>query len=141
MAKGSIRLSEKHGVNPTLGRCFYCGGETNEIGLLGRLPGDAEAPRRAVLSMEPCGTCAEHMKAGVIEVRDGEEGENPYRTGAMSVMRDDAVRRLIQPPALADDVLRRRMCFVPAAVWTMLGLPRTKEEAEAVGSAWQEGGR
>ena len=53
----NIRLSEKHGLNPTLGICFYCGKETGEIGLLGRMKDDEEAPRYAILSKEPCDEC------------------------------------------------------------------------------------
>ena len=59
-----IRLSEKHGLNPTLGLCFFCGQETGEIGLLGRLKGDKEAPRKAVLNYEPCDKCKEQWAAG-----------------------------------------------------------------------------
>lgn len=58
----SITLSKKHGVNPTLGMCFVCGGDTSEIGLLGRVPQDAEAPRQMVLSYEPCDKCQERLK-------------------------------------------------------------------------------
>ena len=51
----SIRLSEKHGLNPTLGVCFFCGEETGEIGLLGKLKGDREASTSlSVLSMPSC---------------------------------------------------------------------------------------
>ena len=38
----SIKISQKHGVNPTIPICFWCGKEKNEIALLGKLPGDAE---------------------------------------------------------------------------------------------------
>ena len=39
----SIKLSPKHGVNPTMGKCMRCGAPTNEIAMLGRLKGDEEA--------------------------------------------------------------------------------------------------
>ena len=42
----SIRISEKHGVNPTIPICFYCGEDKNEVALLGKLHGDKEAPMR-----------------------------------------------------------------------------------------------
>ena len=57
MAKNSIRLSEKHGVTPTIPVCFGCGKQKNEIALLGRLPNDAEAPMNMVLNYDPCEEC------------------------------------------------------------------------------------
>ena len=85
MAK-DIRLSEKHGVNPTLGRCFWCGGDSGEIGLLGRLPGDAEAPRHLVLSYDPCDVCAPQWAQGVVFIEANAEpayeGQPPLRTSA-----------------------------------------------------------
>lgn len=43
----SIRLSEKHGVNPSITICPICGKETG-IALLGKLKGDKEAPRKII---------------------------------------------------------------------------------------------
>jgi hypothetical protein len=76
-----------------------------------------------------CGECKELMHQGVvfISVRDGEEGkDNPYRTGSMCVLREEAVRdRLpIQPDELKEQIISKRMCFVPDAAWDMLGFPR-----------------
>lgn len=50
----NIRLSEKHGVNPSITICPICGKETG-IALLGKLKGDKEAPMR-ILS-DPCDDC------------------------------------------------------------------------------------
>lgn len=61
----SIKLSPKHGVNPTMGRCMWCGESTNEIAMLGKLKGDEEAPRYSVLSYEPCDRCKETWNKGV----------------------------------------------------------------------------
>ena len=70
-----IRISPKHGVNPSMSRCYFCDGEKNELILTGMLPGDAEAPREAVWNTEPCDQCKEYMKQGVIiiSIRDGED--------------------------------------------------------------------
>lgn len=43
----SIRLSEKHGVNPSITICPVCGKDTG-IAILGRLKGDEEAPRKII---------------------------------------------------------------------------------------------
>lgn len=67
MNKG-IPISEKYGVNPTLGVCFWCGRHTGEIALLGKLPKDAEAPKETVLSYEPCEECAKTFNEGVLVI-------------------------------------------------------------------------
>ena len=50
----NIRLSEKHGVNPSITICPICGKETG-IALLGKLKGDKEAPMRML--SDPCDDC------------------------------------------------------------------------------------
>lgn len=65
----SIKISPKHGVNPTIPICFFCGEEKQEIALLGKIGGkseDLEAPRHMVLDYEPCDKCKEQMKLGVV---------------------------------------------------------------------------
>lgn len=82
MAKG-ISVSKKHGVNPTMLICPICHHETNGLALLGKLPGDAEAPRYS-LDREPCDDCRGVIEAGgvmLIEVKDGSTGQSPERTG------------------------------------------------------------
>lgn len=103
---GSIRLSEKHGLNPSMCQCFFCG-ETKAIALMGRLKDDAEAPRQCVMDYEPCETCQTHMSHGVtlIEVSETQplDGRPPmiargdkkvYPLGSWIVMTPDAVKRL-----------------------------------------------
>lgn len=95
MSSRSIRLSEKHGVNPSILHCPICGKETG-IGLLGKLKGDAEAPRDMVDS-NPCENCQKVIDGGghfIIEVRDGESGNNPYRTGRLVAITTEACERL-----------------------------------------------
>lgn len=69
----NLPLSEKHGVNPSVGHCYFCQ-KSMEVILFGRLPGDAEAPRDVTLHMEPCPECKKLMELGIliIGVRDGE---------------------------------------------------------------------
>lgn len=79
MSKG-IELSPKHGLNPTIPVCFWCGKDKNEIALLGRIrekttnrfganvterDSDIEAPRRMVLDYEPCDECKKMWESGV----------------------------------------------------------------------------
>ena len=128
-----IKLSPKHGVNPSMGLCFYCNEPDGTIVLPGRLAGDAEAPRQAVWTREPCDKCKGYMAQGVIlvQVRDGETGENPYRLGGWAVVKDDAIRRMVHPASLADQILKTRFTFVPDEVWKALGLDRTTPDPEA----------
>ena len=99
----SIKLSPKHGVNPCMPVCFFCGDTKNEIALLGRIGGkeDLEAPMRAVLDYEPCEECRKKFAEGVllIEVTDypnmdnqPQIAKNAYPTGRYSVVRPEALR-------------------------------------------------
>jgi hypothetical protein len=127
MSRG-IRVSEKHGVNPSLQQCFYCG-EAMGVILFGKLkPKDGDrdpaAPRMVCLDKEPCNTCKKLMEQGVmlVSVRDGESGENPHRTGRLCVLREDAIRRIFASE-FADTVCKSRFAFVEDKMWAMIGLP------------------
>ena len=115
----SIKLSPKYGVNPTMGRCMWCGEPTNEIAMLGRLKGDVEAPKYSVLSYKPCDKCKEIWSQGVAliectpnEFEDGRppftkdsNGEPVYPTGHLFVIRPEAVSNLFHTDCKAGDVL------------------------------------
>lgn len=66
MSKKGIKLSPKHGVNPCIPICCWCGEEKNEIALLGKLKDDAGAPRNAVIDYEPCEECQAKFNMGVV---------------------------------------------------------------------------
>jgi len=124
--RGGITLSPKHGVNPAIPRCYFCGKPKNQVILAGKLPKDAEAPQDAIWDSDPCDECLGYMKQGVIliSVRVGEQGDNPYRTGGWVVVRDEAIRRMVQPEELSEKILKERVAFVPDDAWDALGLPR-----------------
>jgi hypothetical protein len=122
-AEPSIRLSEKHGLNPCLGQCYLCGGDTNEIALMGRLKKDAEAPRRAVVSMEPCDKCKGYMQMGIIMI-SVRENDQDYRTGGWCVLKEEVIPRMGMQPEMEAAVLKKRVCFISDDVWDQLGLPR-----------------
>jgi len=95
MGKDSITLSPKHGVNPSITHCPICGKETG-VALLGRLKGDAEAPRD-IRDTHPCPDCQAVLNKGgnfIIETRDGESGDNPFRTGRIVAVTTEAAERL-----------------------------------------------
>jgi len=126
----SIHLSEKHGVNPAIPHCYFCNKEKNEIILAGQLKDDVEAPRGKVWNMEPCDECSSLMEQGIIliSVADGEENkpnnDNPYRTGNFCVIKDEAIKRIINDSELCDHILSIRYAFIPDEVWVLLDLPR-----------------
>lgn len=96
----SIRISEKHGLNPSMDICFFCG-EAKGIALFGKMKGDKEAPRNVLLNYEPCDKCKDAMSKGttIIEVVTEDNGNMPiqdgiYPTGRWCVVRREAAYNL-----------------------------------------------
>lgn len=75
----SIKVSKKHGVNPSLDVCFWCG-EAKGILLMGALKNDAEAPRNSLTNYEPCDKCRAQFDQGVwlAEVNEHPNIENQF---------------------------------------------------------------
>lgn len=96
----SITLSKEYGINPSVDTCFICGKETSLV-LFGASYKDengktAEAPR-TVCSGGLCDTCQKVIDEGgifFIAVKDGERGNNPYRTGQIGALKEEAVQRM-----------------------------------------------
>lgn len=83
MAKDNIKLSPKYGVNPSVLHCICCGKDYG-VAMLGKLRGDNEAPKEIYQGL--CNDCEGVIKQGgamIIEVGDGETGNNPCRTGRL----------------------------------------------------------
>ena len=143
---GSIQLDEQHGLNPSLEECFYCG-EPKGVVLFGKLKpktmkafADAgigrgtEAPHKVVLDYEPCDKCKGVLEQGIMLIGVDEElttdRKNPYRTGKICVITEESASRLFQPEEVRDQVLEKRMAYIPKDVWEMLGIDElAKEEA------------
>lgn len=108
----SIRLSPKHGLNPSVETCAWCGG-TKGIALMGKLKGDAEAPKYITMNYEPCDDCAEKWKMGivVIEVLNSplSEGQSPISEGMYPTGRHVVVKREAMEQIISDDTLRERI--------------------------------
>lgn len=133
-------LSKEHGLNPTIPVCFFCGEAKNEIALTGRAGEkaaramgreDGEMPIKCCLDHTPCDDCAEHMKQGIllISTRDGEEGkDNPYRTGGLWVVKDEAIDRIVASEELAEQIKQARFCFIPDAACDAIGLVKGSAE-------------
>jgi hypothetical protein len=98
-----IKLSDKHGLNPSLNVCPFCG-KDKEIILFGKLKGDAEAPKRVIANYEPCDKCKAKMQLGVtvIEVTTEYHAMEPithnptdaWMTGRWCVLKTESAKRL-----------------------------------------------
>lgn len=96
MSKDSITLSPKHGVNPSILHCMCCGKEYG-LAMLGRLKDDAEAPRDITDGFcDDCQRVIDQEGLMIIEVKDGETGKNPYRTGRLVGITKDAKERMFK---------------------------------------------
>lgn len=97
----SIKLSEKHGVNPSMQVCFWCG-EVIGVALMGRLKGDVEAPKEVVLDYSLCDKCKEKERTYIHLIECiGENNGNPpiakdaYPTGRNMWIKDAALQSII----------------------------------------------
>lgn len=110
----SIKLSPKYGVNPSMIQCFFCGEETGEIALLGRLPKDAEAPKHAVANHEPCKKCKERFSTGFVIF---EALPDRTLTGTYWIMDNEHMRTI-----LSDSMFKRGKALVTEEQARTLGL-------------------
>lgn len=96
--KDEITLSPKHGLNPSLLKCFACG-EDAGIAILGKLKDDEEAPREMTNPNTFCTKCQSVIDQDgllIVSIKDGEKGDNPYRTGKMVGITKDAKERIFK---------------------------------------------
>lgn len=100
--------------------CFFCN-KSKGIMLDRRLR--ETLPREACYDKEPCDDCKNYMSQGIIliSVKDGESGDNPYRTGGWVVIKEQAALKVFDK-----EVLEKRVCFVEDTAWEKLGLPKIK---------------
>ena len=112
----SVKLSPKHGVNPAMARCVWCG-KADRIVLLGRLKGDAEAPKDIFFDYEPCPKCAAGQAQGltIVEVQEEPQGNLPpfqhgvWMTGRWWVIKEEAAQRMFSPEFFEQIKVSRKM--------------------------------
>jgi hypothetical protein len=150
----SIRVSEKHGVNPSVEICFFCMKEVGVV-LFGKMSAarkkkmfphetgyfdeenDAEAPRRVCINKVPCAECKKWMEQGVILISydpkrsDPKNSDDPHRTGGWVVVREELIRKMFSTESVAEEVLAKRCAFVEDEAWDRIGLPRGDVPADA----------
>lgn len=136
-----MRLHPEHGVNPTLGLCFWCGEPNGEVLLVGAAV-SGKAPLRAVGSYDPCSGCKTQMEKGItlLEVvndlpqasgqpciKEISGGAKLYPTGRWVVATPDAVRDVFNDP---EPIIRSKRACVDSAAWELI-MPDGGEDGEA----------
>jgi len=106
--------------------CFLCG-EPKGIVIDRRLKDSLQ--REAVYNFEPCDTCKEWMKKGIILISVSNDSyekhhDNPYRTGGWIVLKEDAFLGLPITQLVKNEILEKRFAFIPDEAWDYFGLPR-----------------
>lgn len=125
MAK-KLKLSEKHGLQPVIPVCYYCGQEKQEIALLGAEGNklakkmgheDGQLPMTAVLDYFPCDTC---RKNGIAITEVESEG-NQTPTGRRWLVSEEAVKHVLAEPKLSQ-VLQTRLIAIDVETAEKVGL-------------------
>jgi len=119
-------MSEKSWVGLEL--CYFC--HEGKGVLLHRRMVKKFPLQGAVYNQEPCDKCAEHMKDGIIliSVRDGEGGQNPYRTGGWVVIKKEAFARIFGDSSIGEAAANKGAAFIENEAWNKLGLPALPEQ-------------
>lgn len=141
----SIRLSEEHGVNPSVEVCFWCG-EPMGVALLGKLKGDAKAPREICTGYEMCDKCKEHNETMIHMIEASRtplhknqpsinKDSNAYPTGRNFWIKDEALKVLLKPEAFEETLKSRSALLEPDAFNEFLNMTHeikedVKQEAE-----------
>jgi hypothetical protein len=127
----SIKVSEKHGLNPSIPICFWCGENKEEIVLLGKMKGDIEAPMKIILDYEPCDKCDEIFKKGVMFIEVTEfpitEGQpsiqdQAYPTGRHMVITEEATRIMLEDSSMdAEKIIEYGKTLIDKELFDLLG--------------------
>lgn len=116
---GSIRLHSKHGLNPTLPVCAFCGQDTGEVALLGAAY-RGEAPHRMVLDpRQPCQTCLDAMRGGIAFIEAILAGD-AWTPGRWCVVKETAAFIAAIAEPLQSTVRAQRRALVTPADYTVL---------------------
>lgn len=144
MTDKGIVISEKHGLNPSLALCYWCGEPSGAVVLCGRLKGDERAPATVLLDYEPCDTCRGKWGDGVVFIETTptpnlasqpaiQERPALYPTGRLVVVKRERLEQkpyIIQPETMRLSILKQGRCFIEPEAWRKLGF-----DALSVGGA------
>lgn len=137
-----IQLHPKHGLNPTMPVCFWCGQDKGEIALLGAKY-KGEAPPKMVLDYMPCGACQTAQESGItcIEATTPNRTKNPplandgalsmtCPTGRWVVVKREAFERFPVADQLKAQIMERGKCFLDPDTFNQLFAGVGESEAE-----------
>lgn len=108
-------------------KCFFCGKDKGLVMNTKLTEKDANNIREMhnhAIDYEPCDECKKYMEQGIMlaSVRDGESGNNHYRTGKIVVIKEDCAKQMFHPEFF-DKIKKTRFCFIEDNSWQKLGLP------------------
>ena len=131
-------MTNNNTVRVALTKCFYCGGNSDI--LMNKTPTKhlakkVESMHGKVVSMEPCQTCKEYMKLGIIAITYDEkltdDKKNPYRTGGFFVLAEHTIAKLIDDEELLRHILSSRFFFMQHEVAETTGLFEMAKDTES----------
>lgn len=106
-------------------KCYFCGKDKNQIIMTTLLTKEnAQRVKEAhgkVIDKEPCDECKKLMEQGVMLIKVKEE-DPEYRLGNIAVVKDEAIRQMFTEE-YAEDLIKKRACFLSDKAWEMFGLP------------------
>lgn len=121
----SIRISPKHGLNPTIPICPFCGKERQEIAIMGRVGGkeDIEMPMYAIIDFEPCDECKAAMDQGITLIMATQNkykssgilldaNQGMYFEGHWAVIKEEGIKRAISDKNMLEQVLKARRAYL-----------------------------
>lgn len=113
MKEKGITLSKKHGLNPSITHCECCG-KTIGVAVLGKLKGDVEAPKDIFMGLcDDCQKVIDQQGLMIIEVKDGETGKNPYRTGRLVGITKEAKEEMFKD-------ITSPMCYMEQSLFSQM---------------------
>ncbi len=114
-----VRISKKYGLNMSITHCECCGKEIG-IAMFGTSWKDpktgktAEAPKGVAMGLcDDCKKVVDQQGLLIIEVRDGESGKNPYRTGRIVGITKEAKERMFKG-------IESPMCYMEQTMFTQI---------------------
>lgn len=138
-----IELSPKHGLNPMLTTCFWCG-EPMGVAIVGRIRGrdgdnDAEAPRSCCVDLEPCPKCRSNFEKGVLLIEVTEDGSRFGNDDRFSFGAKDGPQHLwpsgryavLRPEAVRDGKPGKKVLCEPAVMDRILGIGKAEKADKA----------
>lgn len=132
MAKGDIKLSKKHGLQPVIPLCLYCGEQKDEIRLYGA-EGDKLAKfmgyKDGALPMSmhipgdfsPCTKCKDTGNIYVVVV-----DQSTGTIVSAVTTKDDQIKKIVKDEAIIKDILNKRVVLIDPETALSIGI--LKEE-------------